>query len=315
MDIMASFNTALLREKFTISDPFAKTMQAREPVIALSNRVAIELTTKDKKRTESFAVRAHNMHLAVRATARILQTFENTGPILNRNTPYDWSAAWDSIVNNYEYAYNPGRWIAIYSQGKLVFESGEHHPLLDVIENCQHENQGVYDESITMAEQVVKDAGKDVRISYDGNYALVVDANNTEGRFGIILRGADKKTTFNFSAKVTEKYPKLNIPQCLAVAAAYLEGIQLAFMVGTNNEKIRLGIIPRHSKEEKQTLEARKRLGRLNAEISNLEGSFEVRYRPEKPVLPHIVIDAENRARVVLEAELEEEEASKESSE
>ena len=66
---------------------------------------------------------------------------------------------------------------------------------------------------------------------------------------------------------------------------------------GTNNEKIRLGIIERHSKEEKQTLEGRRRLSRLSAEIANLEQAFEVRYRPEKPELPHIVMDAEHQAR------------------
>ena len=90
---------------------------------------------------------------------------------------------------------------------------------------------------------------------------------------------------------------QLNHPQCIGAAAAFLEGIQMAFLVGMNEEKIRVGKIERHSKEEQQTREARTRLGRLDAEISTLEGTFDVRYRPERPDFQDILQDAEKLAK------------------
>ncbi len=89
----------------------------------------------------------------------------------------------------------------------------------------------------------------------------------------------------------------------MSAAAAFLEGIQLAFMIGMNNIKIQLGIIERLSKDEKKNREAIRRLSRLSAEIANLENSFDVRYRPEKPEFQHTIMDAEKLAMKVLQPE------------
>jgi hypothetical protein len=86
----------------------------------------------------------------------------------------------------------------------------------------------------------------------------------------------------------------------VSCSAAFLEGIQLAFLVGFNTEKIRLGIIERFSKEEKQTREAGERLVRLRHEVSNLEDTFEVRYRPEKPSFTMFLNQAETLAQKTL---------------
>ena len=81
----------------------------------------------------------------------------------------------------------------------------------------------------------------------------------------------------------------------------------MAFMVGMNQEKIRLGLIERHSKEEKQHREAQNRLRILNAEISNFESSMAVNYRPEKPDFFHIVGDAEKIAQKMFAEDIVEE--------
>lgn len=295
----SNFSTNLLREKFTIIDPRARTEEARQPVIALSNR--LHLTLSSKEGTEVYSVRAQNMHLSVRFAARIIRSFRNSGPIMNRETPFDWSSACDAIISDYEHTYNPNYWISVHHDGKLVFEKGERHILLDVIEKCAKDNGGNYDDAVPLAEDIFKQAGKDVNISYDGNVALVVEVKDNRGRFGIILRGAERSTTFNFTAKGNEKTPDLSIPHCLEVSAAYLEGIQLAFLVGMNQEKLRMGIIDRDSDEDKKTVEARRRLGRLTTEISSLEAIFDVRYRPEKPEFSQIITEAEELARDTLE--------------
>lgn len=295
----SNFSTNLLREKFTIIDPRARTEEARQPIIALSNRLHLVLSSKEG--TEVYSVRAQNMHLSVRFAARIIRSFRNSGPIMNRETPFDWGSACDAIISDYEHTYNPNYWISVHHEGKLVFEKGERHILLDVIEKCAKDNGGNYDDAVPLAEDIFKQAGKDVNISYDGNVALVVEVKDNKGRFGIILRGAERSTTFNFTAKGNEKTPDLSIPHCLEVSAAYLEGIQLAFLVGMNQEKLRMGIIDRDSDEDKKTVEARRRLGRLTTEISSLEAIFDVRYRPEKPEFSQIITEAEELARDTLE--------------
>ncbi len=296
---MADFGTSLLREKFSILDPEIKGRENNKPVIALSNRMVADMKSGDKYH-EEFVIRAHNMHSCTRMTALVLQSFYQGGPIMNRHTPFDWSASWDKIVNEYEYAYNPQRWIAVYHKGRIVFEAGEHHMLLDVIEQCDARNTGQYDESVALAEDAFKQLGKTVTIDHDSNVALVVTFEDNECRVGVIMRGPDRTTTFNFKANGTKEKP-LNTPQCLSGAAAFLEGIQLAFMVGMNNEKIRLGIIKRFSNEEKQTKEAKKRLSRLSAEVANMEAAHDVHYRPERPEFPHVIIDAEKLAQQILE--------------
>ncbi len=292
------FNSSLLREKFSLHDPAAELHESGGSVIALSNRLVVDLQSESRKYKERFVVRAQNMHACVRMSARIIQSFEQGGPIMNRGTAFDWEAAWDSLVNDYEHAFNKQRWVAVYHKGRVVFESGEHHTLLDVIEQCDTRNEDSYDDSVALAEEAFKTAGKVVTINHDSNVALVVDFEGGQGRCGIILRGPDRTTTFNFSAE--SKNNPLSIPQCLGAAAAFLEGVQLAFMVGMNNERASLGIIEQFSQEEKQTREAKKRLTRLSAEIANLESAYEIHYRPERPEFPHLVLDAERLAKKIL---------------
>jgi hypothetical protein len=110
----------------------------------------------------------------------------------------------------------------------------------------------------------------------------------------------NRTTTFTFTATPKKVGQAINIPQCLGSAAAFLEGVQLSFLVGMNTEKIRIGIIERFSKEEKQTREGRQRLSRLSSEIANLESAFEIRYRPERPEFHHLMMDAEKLGQKIL---------------
>lgn len=297
---MHDLNLSLLREKFVIHDPKSAGSGSARPVVALSNRIVLELRNKKDMMVERFVIRAQNMHSCARLTSRMLNSFNQSGPLLSRAKSTDWDGMWRSIVNDYEFAFNPSRWAAVYYNGKPVFQAGEHHPLLDLIEKCAAEHKGEYEDSIPIAEDAFKKTGKVIKIEYDGNVALAVNLDKDHGRCGIILRGANRTTTFNFSA-ATRKKETLNYAQCINAAAAFLEGLQLAFMVGMNTEKIRLGIIERLSKQEKQNREAKKRLTRLNAEITNFEDAFDVRYRPEKPEFLQVAMDAEKLARTILE--------------
>jgi hypothetical protein len=292
---MFEFNTSLVREKFSIHDASV----SLDPVVALSNRIVVELTTSKGKLEETFVIRAHNMHSCVRMAARLIKSYETAGPIMNRPKAYDWDASWDAVVNDYEHRFNPQRWIAIYARGKPVYSAGDHHIFLDVIEQCDARSDKGYEHAIPLAEDAFKQAGKIVRIAHDSNVALVVSIEKTSARLGVIMRGPYRTTTFTMTI-AAKGVDSLNIPQCLAAAAAYLEGVQLAFLVGMNHEKIKLGIIERFSEEEKKTKEARSRLSRLAGEIANLESAYDVRYRPERPKFQHILMDAEKLAQKVL---------------
>ncbi len=193
---MKDFNSSLLREKFTLFD-HGGDMSDREHVVALSNRMIVELRDLSGKLDETLIVRAQNMHGCVRFAARIIQSYNTGGKLLGRVVPFDWDSAWDSIVNDYEYAFNPQRWVAVYHEGKVIFEKGKRNPFLDVIEKCDFENNDDYDYSIPLAEAAFKKTGKAIKIDYDANVALAMDFSDDRGRCGIILRGSNRTTTIS----------------------------------------------------------------------------------------------------------------------
>lgn len=294
---MKEFETSLLREKFTIRDMNAPD---NKPLIALSNRMAFTFNFNRADRApESLVVRTQNMHLCIRATARLLALAEQFGPIVPRSEHINWQELWDLLVNDYEYAYNPARWLAIYHQGKVIYAHGQRHPFLDMVEKFQLNNPGTYEDGVQKAEDAFRKSGKDVKIDYEGHVALVVNMEPSSIRLGHILRGSDRKTTFNVSIAPGAK-SILNFARCLSLSAAFLEGIQLTFFIGSAQEKIRLGIIRRQSKEEKQLRDAQQRLSRLSSEITQLEEDYKLRYRPEKPDFAHLIVDAEDLTRKIL---------------
>lgn len=301
MTAITNFQSSLLREKFEIYDPNFDRQDVK-PVVALSNRLVVTLKKDKETPAEEYVIRAQNMHLCARLAGRIVHSFNIGGSLKNRAKPIDWGAVWAPLVNDYERIHNEQRWVAIYHQGHVVFEEGERHPLLDLIEKCDTQNDNDYDYAIPLAENALKKAGKAVKIDHDANVALVVTFEDNEGRCGIILRGPDKTTTFNFTAFGTDE-KTLNLPQCLYAAAAFLEGIQLAFLVGMNLFKINVGIIKRNSQLHKKTKEGQRRLGQLGAEIANLEGGFNVRFRPEKPEFNLIVREAEEQASRLIDVQ------------
>ena len=289
--------TSLLREKFILQEASAADGKSR--LVASSNRIVLSLRRSNGALDEQFVIRSHNMHGAVRMAARLLMSYQSGGPLLRRQMAFQWKDAWDAAQSEYETSYNPQNWVAVYHNGDVIFEEGTHLDVLNIIEKLQATNTHPYEHSIELAEADYRRNGRNIKISYDGNVALNLTMDEKQARIGVIVRGPLKTMTFNFL--VTSKADKpINLYSCMYAAAGFLEGIQLAFMVGMNNEKIRLGLIPASSREKIQTSEASTRLVRLNAEIASLEGSFDVRYRPERPEFESIINDAERLASSML---------------
>ena len=303
---MKDFNATLLREKFVIRDPTPVSDQP--PVVALSNRVAVSVAIEGGE-PEEYIVRTQNMHSCVRMAARIVHAIDFEGRLTARRKPFDWAEAWESTNEAFEKKYNPSKWGVIYHKGKVVFSQGDHHPFLDIIESCDFKSTEDYDRSIALAEDAFRKAGKVVKIEHDANVALVVNVGAAQARCGIILRGPDRTTTFNFTAK-PGKSREMKVSPCLTVSAAFLEGVQLAFNVGMGKEKIRFGLVDRWSDEGKRIDAAEKRLARLRSAIKQFEQMFDVHYRPDVPDFFKLAEDAADIARNIFGSQIEQKIAS-----
>lgn len=304
---MKEFNTTLLREKFIIRDAIGgRDTTATPPVIALSNRMVLPLISKDGETSETIIIRSQNMHTCARMAARIVQEFQETGPILNRKIEFDWRFAWLSITKGYENKFNPHRWVAVYSKGRILYQDGEarRHPFLDIIEQCDARNKGSYENAVAVAEDAFKQAGKLVTIEHDSNVAFVLNYHADEAKCGVIVRGPSRTMTFNFSAK-PRGGRSVKISQCISVSAAFLEGIQLAFQIGMIKQKTAYELIEAGSLEGERGREASQKLGRLNGAIQQFENLLDVVYRPERPEFGEIIDDAQNFAKTALAGEFE----------
>lgn len=296
---MSNFDTSLLRERFTIYNLDHSNTQA--PVIAVSNRIECRFVNERNGEEEIFIVRGKNIHSCIRMVARMHLSYKNGGFLMKRARAYDWQEAWHPVLNDYERIYNPDRWLCVYHAGKPVFEQGDRHPFVDMIEHVDVANKEGYSLSLKLAESAFKKTGKNVEIEYDGNIAYTLSADANCIRNGITLREAQRTTTFTYQASMMTHERPLSVSLCLFSAAAFLEGFQLSFLVGQNSVKLQNNLIERLSDEHKQTREARKRLERLSAEISNLSDSYKVTYRPERPSFKKLIVSAEKSAQDLLE--------------
>lgn len=298
---MKSLHTTLLREKFTIFD--SKHPEREDAAtIALSNRMMLDLVSDETGDHEPYVIRGQNMHTVVRMAALILDEYETNGPIAARGF-FNWDKAWKSVLTDHEYRYNPDRWFAIYHKGKRIFEALENevHPFLDMIEKCDFSNRQSYDYAIPMAQKLLHQSGKPIEMKYDANVALNVSIEDDEARVGVILRGLRKTTTFNFLARPRYPNDPLDMALVLNTAALFLEGLQLAFKVGMNEQKLKLRIIERQTDEHQQAREEREKLEELHEDIKDLGTVLDIKYRPERPDVLVMAAKAEALARKILQ--------------
>ncbi len=299
---MSELRTSLLREKFVIEEiEDSEDGRRTLPITAMSNRIALSLISEDGTDNETFIVRTHNMHSCARLSAAITREFYERGSIVNRANPISWKTIWGNVIKGYEKNWNPEIWGAIYHKGRIIFDSGEHHPFLDIIEQCDAHNDQAYSQSVEFAEEAFEKAGKKVHINYDSNVALVVSCKEDEAKCGIIIRTPDGATTFNYTARPNDNSDaQIHAHTTLTVAAAFLEATQLAFKVGMLNRKQQYRLIEKYSDEDKQHGKAKNRLGNLNRAINNYENQFHVNYRPDRPTFQQMVNKAEDFATQAL---------------
>ena len=306
---MVDFTTSLLREKFTITE---KQDKKADPLIAQSNRIVVPLISADKIDNETFIIRTQNMHSCTRLAAAIAKEFFERGTIANRAIPLQWNEIWLDVIKGYERDWNKNIWCAIYHKGRIIYQKGEHHAFLDIIEQCDATNKEEYSKSIIVAEDAFAKAGKNVDIRLESNVALITSCTDEQAKAGIIIRAAGSTTTFNYTATPNLKTPKpIHAHTTLTVAAAFLEGVQLAFQVGLFNKRLEYGLMERFSDEERQHKRATARLLNLDRAIGIYEQQFNVTYRPDRPIFKEMVERAENAAIRILKDEVSDKIAGK----
>jgi hypothetical protein len=289
------FNSSLLREKFVVYDATPTDINDHAPLIALSNRLTLPLVSDDGTTEEEFVIRAQNMHTTMRLGGRMARDFRESGSLIDRDEPYDWAQACESALSEFEKTWNPEIWIAVYHHGRLIHDHNpqSRHPFLDIIEKCDAYSQVQYDKPLDVARNAFKQAGKLVNITHDANVAASLSVVENELRCAIMLRSAARTTNFVLTAR-----PKgdsdVVISQALTVTAAFLEAIQLAFVIGTIHQKIDSEVIGKGSKEAQKAVDANNWLTRLNKAVLQFESKLDVNYRPERPNFLKMITEAED---------------------
>lgn len=298
------FKSTLLREKFTIRD-IGNDLSDTPPVIAMSNRMVLPLVSDTGEPSETFIVRAQNMHSCVRLCAAIAKEYYDRGSLMGRVTPFRWENLWSDVIKGYEKDWNPDIWTAIYYKGRVIYEDGSRHPFLDIIEQCDAASGQSYAESVKFAEKAFQQAGKPVKIQHDSNVALIVSIKPEEAKCGVILRGANKKTTFNFTAKKKPSGDSVRVATILTLCSTYLEGVQLAFNVGMTNKKRSAELMEKFSDEDRKGRRGAERLINLTTAVETVERKYFFHYRPDQPNFQTMVREAEDFALHLLKPEIQ----------
>jgi hypothetical protein len=273
---------SLLREKFTIREIGLDS----QPVIALGNRLRIGLSDKKK----SLIIRGHSMHITLRFGATLAKQISVISTMINDDDiadAFQWMDIWDKIAHPFEVKNTPDSWIAVYYNGKPIFEHNTRHMFFDVIEQCEHKNQHRderYEKSIIMAQNAFRQSGKNVMIEEESHVGFILDEGPDESRFAVILRVPNQKATFITrisEAKTTNQKPYNHV--CMNIAADYIEAINMCVRIGFMTNDIENGTIPKGSDADKKYKSFQQRLAQLTMTVNQAENKYTIRYRPEKP--------------------------------
>ncbi len=288
---MMIINTSLLRERFIIKNQKGQ----KPPLIVRSNRMMLKLVSKNGEIKERFVIRTKSMHSTLRIGAEITRTFYKVGPIINRQKPFNWNEMWEAIFDEFDKLHYPDTWVCVYHLGKPIFQRGDYHPFLDIIEQCDIKNRDEYDRAIPLAIETFKSAGQNVDIDHAVNIASVIGVTQTQTRCGLILRSASSTSTFNFSIrkKIEDGSPSPKYDDGLYIAAIYLEGIELAYNTGIARKKIEENAPEIDTSLNRFERAAYSRIGRLNQRIKQYETIYNISYRPEKPDFIELLNQAE----------------------
>ncbi|PCI00794.1 MAG: hypothetical protein COB76_02735 [Alphaproteobacteria bacterium] len=264
---------SLLREKFTIREIGT----TAEPVIALGNRLQINIPN-----AQPLIIRCHSMHATLRFGAEIVKQLSFHDAITDMKTTLDWPAIWTKITAAFEKANTPNTWISLYFCGKSIFEDGDHHMFIDVLEQCEFQNKNDYEQALIVAQNAFQKMGKSVMIDHESHVGFILDTEADEFRFAIMMRVPGQRA--NFIIRMAENPAIKNKPSdyvAMNLAADYIEAINMAVRVGFIESAAESAGEDATKNKDFRILNYR--LQDLTRSIAQFEIQYQTRYRPERP--------------------------------
>ncbi len=274
-----SLNATMIRERCVIKDPSV----GKAGSSVLSNRFSIPLGK------DVLVVRSQNMFSATRMAARLYnEAVLHKKSLLVPETGEYINKAWDAILHETQ-AISPDNWLAVYLNGSNIFQQGEHHPFLDMIETQAAGNDINYDMNVMIAAETFNAAGHTgMTVDHNSNVALILNLMDEQARCGLIYRHPKRTTTFSFSVQPSDPEQNLQgyVSRILEASADFLESIQVCYAIAADGAR---GLDQDYDKQA--TL--KKRLLDMRHTIDVFEGSLVVTYRPERPDFSRFLQEAE----------------------
>lgn len=279
---MAEFNASLVRERIAFIDDAIAVGDAKAGVAAQtvvrSNRILLELGQVEG--SEKIVIRAQTVPATLRLASRVMFSFYKNGLFGKRGEDYDWESQWQSVLTEYDRAFMPDLWGAVYIEGRPVFKT-LHSPFVDVIEKCALLNADNYDMTMNVAENALRQVGHAKRVDHASLVASIFSDSGSVMRCGVINRTGGRNTVFSFVSAGGAQPQR--VVQTLSVAAAYLEAINLRRIIRHVQSRIERGEISRTSPEGRRMRVAMAQQAVNNHLVNAYEDTYKVRYRPEKP--------------------------------
>lgn len=276
--LMKDFVTSLVREKIVFLPQESEDGDDAQTVIR-SNRIYLRLV-KDEV-TDNVVIRAQNMADTLRMAARVVENHMWKGPFKTRKPP--WGSMWQQAVSLYGAHFNAeNNWAAVYIDGKNVYETTK-SPFTDVVERCALATLYNYDETLKTVETVMDKLEKPVQVKHSANIAAIFRDSGEATRTSLMHRGETRQRTFHFTTEDGDVDRIERIAACFAIAAAFLEAIEISILLANPETALASGVIDAHSGRGEKLEAARQRQIQIMHAVNSFESRFTVNYRPDKP--------------------------------
>ncbi len=244
-----------------------------------SNRIVCPLNADGRLR--QLVVRGHNIPTTLRLAGRLIDAFKADRMALDRDSAMDWNTLFDAVLSDYDRAFVPGTWMAVYVDGERRFSSRAMEPALDLLEAEAKGNEITEPLLKRLAPKLVD--VRQNRLRHDSRAAVVMNENSDGVRCAVIERRRGKDAAFSFHVQNPPK-KRMRMSAALFMAADLFE-MQNLYALAERLARALAAAASTHPAEVSlDHVEAiNTRNLQLSALIKAFHDSHNVRYRPAAP--------------------------------
>lgn len=290
---MPSLHASLIREKFELRPLETLNGQTdnEPPVVAASNRISLNFKRSENKEPLKYVVRTHTMQSCLRMARLIIARSPICGVDKLESPSIPFEELWNKVLEqSYDKEVNADSWCVIYREGRPVFHEGNYHIFLDLIEKYADKNKSTYDQSPKLVQSAFKEAGKTVDIIHDSQIAAIIDVSEERSKCGIIMRSPMHTRTCNVTVSPHSSGSE-HVLTALKLAADYLEGFHLSFIIGNKESQILLKKDHHVTTAKKRIKDLWDKIHQIENNAKDIENIVQIGYRPERPSFKSIVKD------------------------